>query len=107
MKFFHFVYFLAFLVHVSMASLKKPTYKKSEYESEKRNTIINKFNFAFANDKRTAPVLRQQEAWRIFKEMERENQLRRRQELENQIYRKYLNGRIRSSIANDFLTMRY
>jgi hypothetical protein len=107
MKFFLFVYFLAFLVHVSIVSTKKPTNKESKNESEKRNTIVNKFNFAFGNDKRTVPILRQQEAWRIFKEMERENKLRRKQELENQIYRKYLNGRIRSSIANDFLTMRY
>jgi len=71
---FSFLYFLAILIHGTFSWINERHYPNSFLGNhlEKRNGIINKFNFAFVNDKRTMPVLRQQEAFRIFKEMQNE-----------------------------------
>ena len=109
---FSYLFFVVFLIHGSFSWSINPLERQlidalTGRRLEKRSPIINKFNFAFANDKRTTPVLRQQEAFRIFKDMQKEKEMKIKKEKEDRIYRKYLASSIRSSIARDFLTMRY
>jgi len=82
---------------------KKPDRKVENFLEIKKNTNMAYIS-GFYNQ---IGFLRRELMRELDKRVEPENKQRLEQERENDIYRKYLASRVKSSLANDFLTMRY
>ena len=96
MKYFQFIYLVFVCIQLNEAVERSPNM-----------TTIEKLSFVnFSRAKLLDFLLEQKHIDRI-KHLEAVNQLRRKEQRENEIYQKMLANKVQSSFIRDFLTLRY